>query len=240
MSAWWDGLNLLQQVLYCIAVPSTIVMLIQTVLILVGLGGHMDMADAGPIDGSVGHDLPDHGAVATGFSTVGHAGILPDTHDLPAGADSAAHGPADHADGDQTDVAAFRLFSLRSILAFFVVFGWVGIAMTESAAIHHMIVLLVSFAAGALALYLTALLFYGILKLQYSGNVHIANAVGLDAEVYIPVPAANAGMGKVNLLLQGRWLECDAVTEGPEALKTGRAVRVAAIQRGTVLIVVPK
>ncbi|NLJ16925.1 MAG: NfeD-like protein, partial [Clostridiales bacterium] len=40
MSEWWEGLNLLQQVLYCIAIPSTLIMLIQTVLILIGIGSH--------------------------------------------------------------------------------------------------------------------------------------------------------------------------------------------------------
>ena len=47
-------------------------------------------------------------------------------------------------------------------------------------------------------------------------------------------------MGKVNLLLQGRWMECDAVTTGQEPLKTGRTVRVVAVQSGSILVVVPK
>ena len=102
-----------------------------------------------------------------------------------------------------------------------------------------MVAVLISLVAGAAALVLTAWMFYAVLKLQNSGNVKLANAVGVEGEVYIPIPANNAGQGKVNLLLQGRWVECDAVTAGLEPLKTGQAVRVVGLQGGSVLIVVP-
>ncbi len=230
MSSWWDGLTNLQQVLYLIAIPSTVVMLIQTVMLIIGLGGHGDVDGSGPIDGSVGHDIPPDATVG-GEATMGHVSF--DAHD-------AGHIAHDGSSMDYTDFAAFRLFSLRSILAFFVVFGWVGIAMSKSVAIPALVVLLVSFLAGSLALYLTALMFYGIMKLQYSGNVHLHNAVGHDAEVYIPIPPANQGVGKVNLLLQGRWVECDAVTTGHEPLATGSSVRVVGIQGESILIVVSK
>jgi hypothetical protein len=38
-SDWWGALGLTEQVLYCIAVPSTLLLIIQAVLIIVGAGG---------------------------------------------------------------------------------------------------------------------------------------------------------------------------------------------------------
>ena len=38
MFTWWSQLGLLEQVLYIIAIPSTLILIIQTVLLLFGLG----------------------------------------------------------------------------------------------------------------------------------------------------------------------------------------------------------
>jgi membrane protein implicated in regulation of membrane protease activity len=138
------------------------------------------------------------------------------------------------------DIASFRLFTFQSILVFLVVFGWMGIAMSENHTIPGFVSILVSLLAGSAGLFLTAWLFYSLMKLQNSGNVRLTNAVGLEGEVYIPIPPNGKGQGKVNLLLQGRWVECDAVTNGLEPLKTQQAVRIVGLQGGAVLVVEPK
>jgi membrane protein implicated in regulation of membrane protease activity len=208
MSAWWDGLTALQQFFYCVAIPTTLIMLIQTVLMLLGLGGHGDIAGGhGPIGGGVGHDIQ---------------------HDAQSG------------QTDMGDIASFRLFTFQSILVFLVVFGWMGIAMSENHTIPGFVSILVSLLAGSAGLFLTAWLFYSLMKLQNSGNVRLTNAVGLEGDVYIPIPPNGKGQGKVNLLLQGRWVECDAVTNGLEPLKTQQAVRIVGLQGGAVLVVEPK
>lgn len=237
MSQWWDGLTLLQRVLALIAIPSSLWLVLQTILMLVGLGGHGDVDaghDAGA--GSVGHDLPGP-AIATGHTD------LP-TH-MPVHLEhgvthtEAGHGMDHlHPSAEAADTAAFHLFTLRSVLAFFVLFGWVGLAMTSggsSAAVS----ILVAFLVGSAGLLLTAWLFYAMQKLQYRGNVDLRNAVGLIGQVYIPIPAAFDGAGKVNVLVQHRWMECDAQTAGA-ALKTGQSVRVVEVRAGTMLVVEPE
>ncbi|MCL1881007.1 MAG: hypothetical protein FWF76_02385 [Oscillospiraceae bacterium] len=37
-SNWWDSLALIEQVLYCVAIPSTLILLIKAILIIVGFG----------------------------------------------------------------------------------------------------------------------------------------------------------------------------------------------------------
>ncbi len=40
MSEWWEALLTVEKVLYCIAVPSTIILIVQTIMLLFGAGGH--------------------------------------------------------------------------------------------------------------------------------------------------------------------------------------------------------
>lgn len=53
MQIWWDQLTKLDQVLYYIAVPSTIALLIQTIMTFIGMGGD------GDFDGDLGGEVSD-------------------------------------------------------------------------------------------------------------------------------------------------------------------------------------
>ena len=52
MTEWWESLSTLVQVLYCIAVPSTLLLLLQTILSISGFGGDSDvnLSDTSGID----------------------------------------------------------------------------------------------------------------------------------------------------------------------------------------------
>ena len=39
MAEWWNSLDLFKQIMVCIAVPSTLIIVIQLILMLIGLGG---------------------------------------------------------------------------------------------------------------------------------------------------------------------------------------------------------
>jgi hypothetical protein len=53
--------------------------------------------------------------------------------------------------------------------------------------------------------------------------------VGLPATVYIPIPAGSKGAGKVQLSMQNRIVEYQAVTDDAEPLKTGDKVEVIGV-----------
>lgn len=58
MLDWWNGLSLISQVFYVIAIPSTLILLLQTILLLFGLGGGDH-----DVDHDVDHDTDfDHDA----------------------------------------------------------------------------------------------------------------------------------------------------------------------------------
>ncbi len=69
--------------------------------------------------------------------------------------------------------------------------------------------------------------FLGLLrKLQSDGTVRLSDAAGARGRVYLRVPGNGGGVGKVTLVLQGRSIEMEARTPGPE-LRAGEEVVVS-------------
>jgi hypothetical protein len=139
--------------------------------------------------------------------------------DSDTGVDGEAHDG--HGDG------FLGLLTVRSVTAGIMFFGLVGstalqYGVAEPAAIG------LALAGGAGALYGVALLMKSLTRLQADGTVRIDRAVGCPATVYLRVPGANAGPGKVHLSLQNRTVEYQAVTPGSE-LPTGTPVKVVAV-----------
>lgn len=214
---WWETLSLASRVFMCVAVPTTVLLLIQTVLMLIGMDGDFH-------DGTdVGHGDFVGGPDADGTFDIGdaHDGVF--ESDVSVAADAAGF-------------EALRIFTVRGIIAFFVVFGWVGYAM-DRAAISLFITIPVAFAAGAAMMLVLALLLRAVMKLRSGGNIDNRNAVGTAGTVYLAVPPKRSGIGKVNVLLQGSYVERDAVTDETESIPTGAEVLIIGLSGQTTLVV---
>ncbi|MCL2071043.1 MAG: hypothetical protein FWH07_02280 [Oscillospiraceae bacterium] len=70
VSIWWEALTLTEQVLFCIALPSSLILIIQAVLIIAGAGGDID----GGLDTDTGGDFD--GSDGSGSSEFGIAGMF--------------------------------------------------------------------------------------------------------------------------------------------------------------------
>ena len=198
MFAWWDSLSHVSQIFACVAIPATVVLLVQTVLMLVGIGLE---ADGGDI--SVGESID-------------------------------ADGPEFDVDLDGMD--ALRIFSIRGIIAFLVVFGWVGFVM-DRAGVMLLITVPVAAVCGFLMMLVLALLMRTVMRLRNDGNLDNRNALGVSGRVYLTVPPARTGEGKVNVLLQGTYVERDAVTDEGEPIPTGCEIVVIGLSGQTTLVV---
>lgn len=150
-----------------------------------------------------------------------------------AGAEHAAHVDmsADHGSG-------LGVLSLQTVATFFVGFGWVGVVWLRQGhglfwAILSGVVVGVSLMAG------TVLFVRALLRLQHSGTLDYQNAVGVVGTVYCPIPPRRANGGQVEVVIQGRTVFADALTEGSETLPTGAKVRVASLFARTTLLVEP-
>ena len=71
-----------------------------------------------------------------------------------------------------------------------------------------------------------------------AGKANLRDAYGRikDGEIYLRVPAQRGGQGRVHVDVQGRRVECKAMTEGPELLP-GVAVTVVGLVTANVLLV---
>jgi membrane protein implicated in regulation of membrane protease activity len=192
------------------AVIGGTVMICQFVLTLMGMGD--DLSDGGAGDGD--------------FADVGDAaGDLPDAsgehHTTLA---SAADGEMPHHDTSWL----FGVISLRTLVAAAAFFGVAGKA-AASAGFSETKSLTIAVLAGLAAMYGMYWLMQAISRLTSSGNERIGNAVGCRGNVYIPIPANGQGAGKVQLSMQNRIVEFQAVTDESERLRTGETVEVVAV-----------
>jgi len=123
--------------------------------------------------------------------------------------------------------------SFRTVVAFLTFFGLTGM-LGLSLGWSPIVSLGVAVLAGGLAFWLVGLAMYQLYRLRSSGNVDIGNAVGVEARVYLKVPAERTGTGSVTVPIQGRTMQYKAVTKGA-AIKTGDFCRVVGVHAGDTL-----
>lgn len=122
MIEWFEALSVAGKVFVCVAVPSTLVLVIQTVMTFFGFG-----------DGDGDADLPDL-----------------DGDGVPDG----IFGGNEAGETDNFEIAessGLHMFSLRGIVAFFCIFGWLGLTMVTNGT-EEWLAVLIAFIGGFLAM----------------------------------------------------------------------------------------
>lgn len=210
MLEWWDALSLVSQIFYCIAVPSTLILLVQTIMLFIGIDGDgADDFSGGEIDVSADADISGDGIF-----------------------DADGEGMTDDFDG----ISDLKIFTLRGIIAFFVVFGWVGISM-DASDISYYITIPVAALCGVAVMVAIGLLMRAVMRLRNDGNIENRNAVGKSGTVYLTIPASRGGEGKVQLMIQGSYVERNAVTDEAEPIPTGSEIVVIGVSGNSNLVV---
>ena len=154
----------------------------------------------------------------------------------------AAEGDADldtDTDGDgspdtHTDTG-LSLFTTKGLTAFFAIGGWTGLILLRYG-MHAGIAVGVSLAAGLAAYIIVWLVIRLILRLQDDGTLNYSSAIGMQATVYVSVPPARSGRGKITFVLQGRYTEADAVTDEAERIPVDSVVTVISVQGDAFLV----
>lgn len=154
-------------------------------------------------------------------------------------------GDADGVDTDApTDAVAdgsdgpMDLFTLRNMVNFFLGFGWAGVSLRSLIGSTPLLVV-VSLAVGVCFVAIFVVLFKQMLKLEKHGNVDFRDAIGTTQQVYLRIPAAMSGTGKVQVSINGAIYEVDAKTQG-DAIPSGAKVKISDMQGGSVYIVEPQ
>ena len=128
-------------------------------------------------------------------------------------------GNLDHVD------APFQFFSFRNLINFLLGFGWTGVAFYQSISNQFLLIAL-AVVVGLVMVFLFFLLIKQILKLSEDNTFNIQKAVNLNGEVYVPIPENMTGKGKIQLSVNGSFVELSAMTEHGEKLSTGTVVKV--------------
>ncbi len=196
----WEALSMLEKVLYIIASTSTIILVIQTILALFGIGEDTDTdTDVGDTDLDVDTDISE-------------TGINP------------------------FDLAGLKILTIRGVMSFFAIGGWTAILCLYSG-LNKAVSLLLGLAAGTITMVLLAKLIQISMKLQSDGNISIQNAIGKSGVVYLRIPSKGNGQGKVNILIQERLREYDAITYENDTIPTGANVIVKEVVQPDILVV---
>jgi len=222
MIAWWDSLDSLIKILYFVAVPATLILIIQTVLAALSSGGV-------GIDGSDTSGLHDFGGHANldGGSSLSE---LSDASDL---GDMRGHTFMDG--GNPADLGTMQLFTVQGVVAFLTVFSWSSIVSLSNGA-KPIFALGLGIFFGLVAMFLIAKLIHLSLRLTEDGTVNLKNAIGNTGKVYIPIPSKSSGEGKITMYVQGRYTECTAITEDDNTLATGSIVRIVDFRNGILVV----
>lgn len=213
MSEWFRNDPVLAM-MYILAIPATVILILQTIMLLFGMGGEDSSleSDTGGIGDADGTDA-----------------------DFDSDADTDIDGEID---GEMAGDTGLRLFTVRGMVAFFSVGGWAGISAIRLGA-NHLTAVLIALVMGIVALFLVALFFKWIPRIQHNGTLRLSNAVGSTGEVYITIPAKGEGSGKINVIVQGQLSELTAVSYADRALRYGEKVRVTGTIGENTLVVEP-
>lgn len=145
-----------------------------------------------------------------------------------------AGGSFDVDHGDSSD--AFKVLSIQSIAAFFMGFGWAGLAVVRGAGLSPWVGWPVGLAGGVLMVWLLRRMFGILGRLQSSGTMDISAALEEEGTVYVTVPARRQGRGSVRVVVGDRQQYYNAVTDG-DAIPTGARVRVLEVNEDHTLTV---
>lgn len=192
----FDTMSGFEMVLWCLAVPASVLFAIQTILTFVGAS--VDHSFDAP-----SHDIPGN-----------------DTH-------------------SGFSLAHFPVLTVRNFITFFMMLGWVGIAMVHGHApslVQRMVATAVGSVVGLIMVIVTSLMFYWISKLASTGNVSINDSlIGSTGNVYLEILGNRAEAGKVTIKVNEKLIECKAMTEGV-TIPTGATVKVIKVEDGILIV----
>lgn len=144
-------------------------------------------------------------------------------------------------DGDLADVGgdgAFNMFSILSILAFFMGAGWMGLTCRIDWNLNSMVSAAAATGFGFVLMMMASGLMAFARKLNRSVDYDTATAVGRTATAYMSIPMKGEGRGKIQVSVSGRLKTMDAISIGPR-IPEFSSVKVIAVRDDGTFVVEP-
>ena len=145
-------------------------------------------------------------------------------------------GPMDGAVDSVEDGELSGVFSFRKLITFLLGYGWAG-ALLFGSIDKRWLLQIIAIGVGLLFVLAFVFMFRQVMKLSHDGSFQMKEAIGLKADVYLRVPAARSGRGKVQVSVKGSVHEIDAVTDSKEEIPTGGQVKIVDVLGNDLLLV---
>ena len=128
----------------------------------------------------------------------------------------------------------FHLFTFRTVIGFFMLFGWTGYIYTN-VGLDPWLVLLLAFIAGVIMMFLIAIAIHFLYKLESTGTIKFSSTIGKTGTVYFKIPHSGQGTGQVQIVVGDSLRTLDAIAYDTE-IETGKKVKVVEL-KGNLLVV---
>jgi len=129
-----------------------------------------------------------------------------------------------------------NLLTFRNLVNFLLGFGWTFILLQKSISSTGLLLflsVLVGLALVAIVMYM----FKWLSSMQQSGTIDVYKAaVGCHGKVYLTIPGARSGEGKVQITINNSVREYAALTDS-DTLKTGTPIKVLEVLSPSTLLV---
>jgi membrane protein implicated in regulation of membrane protease activity len=131
--------------------------------------------------------------------------------------------------GEMDHGSGVGLFSSQTLGAFFLAFGWVGVAALKNG-VSVFWSSAIAIACGGAAMVAMLVMLRAMLKMQAKGNLDYSSVIGHEGTVYVTIPGGDEdGGGQIQINIQGRYTTASARKESIGALKPGQRVRVTGV-----------
>lgn len=128
-----------------------------------------------------------------------------------------------------------QLFSIKNFVNFIVGFGWGGVCLSGVIS-NSFLLCLVAVIVGVGFVLMFFFIKKQTNKLEHNGAFNIADCKGKTYDVYLRIPAARSGKGKIQASFDGSIQEINAVTDGEEIPSGKKAEVIEIIDNSTVLV----
>ncbi len=129
---------------------------------------------------------------------------------------------------------SFHLVTFRTIIGFFMLFGWTGFLYTR-AGVTPVLVFIYAVIAGLIMMFLIALSIFLLMRLESDGTMRFSDSIGKTGSVYLKIPMAGQGTGKVQIIVGGSLRTLDAVAYDTE-IETGKKVKVIEVKNNLLVV----
>lgn len=174
----------------------------------------------------------DHGDAGAGVDLGDGSALDGAVHAQHVGDASAVDGSVDAHHMDSA--ASFKIFTTQSILAFFMGFGWLGLACRTEWKLGYPFSLGIALVFATALMLFTAYLMSQVYRLNVVRKRNLYRSLGEDAKVYLTIP--ENGVGKVQAVVDGSLRMVDAVSKSGK-IEQFKDVEIVGVQDPSTLIV---